>query len=113
MSIIVVVGNKSITTCYHTTAFGPLIYIDFYKINGPCFCTVTPLFHGDIFVTAQEIRISSWDTQVTVNGRCPLSQGISDSFKVHIFWSIDVHAEFSKQSSPGAFYQCLGFQQNG
>nr|XP_034334034.1 uncharacterized protein LOC117691647 [Crassostrea gigas] len=111
------VGNKLITTCSETTADGPLIYIDFFKINRPCLCTVTSRFSGNLLVTAQEIRISSCSTQVVVNGRrifgCPLSQGTSVTFWLRQYQSIAVQAEFIPPSSSGNFYQCLGFQQNG
>lgn len=78
---------------------------------------MTPLFAGDLLLTAQEIRLSSCYTQVVVNGSrifgCPLSQGTSDTFKLLKYQSINVQAEFSPPSSSGTFYQCLGFQQNG
>lgn len=117
VSILVLVGNTIITTCNSNSALGRLIYVDFYKINHPCLCTVTSLFSGDLLVTAQEIRISPCYTQVVVNGSrifgCPLSQGTSDTFKLLKYHNINVQAEFSPSSSPGTFYQCLGFQQNG
>lgn len=117
MSVIVVVGNKSITTCNFTIKSGPLIYIDFSKINRPCPCTVTPYFRGDLLVTSQEITISSCSTQVVVNGSrifgCPLPQETSDRFELLQYQSIAVQAEFSPSSSSGTFHQCLWFQQNG
>lgn len=117
MLIIVVVLKKSITTCSETTAYGPLIYIDFYEINRPCFCTVTALFKGELLVTAQEIRILSCSTRVVVNGSgvfgCPLSQGTSVTFSLLPFQSLAVQAELSPSSSTGTFYQCLRFQQIG
>lgn len=117
MSIIVAVGYNSITTCHDTSAFGPLIYIDFFKINRPCICTVFSTFSGNLIVTAQETRISSCSTQVVVNGSrvfgCPLSQGTSVTFTLEKYQSLPVQAEFTQRSSSGTFYQCIGFQQNG
>lgn len=115
--IIVVVGNKLITTCSETTAYGPLIYIDFHKINRPCLCAVTSTFSGNLLVTAQETKISPCSTQVVVNGSrvfgCPLSRGTSATFPVLKYGNIAVQAEFTPPSLSGTFYQCLGFQQNG
>lgn len=117
MSIIVVVGNKSIITCHDTSALGPLIYIDFHKINRPCLCAVTSTFSGNLLVTAQETKISSCSTQVVVNGSrifgCPLSRGTSATFTLLKYHSISVQVEFTTPSSSGHFYQCLGFQQKG
>ncbi|XP_052710920.1 uncharacterized protein LOC128185340 [Crassostrea angulata] len=111
------VGNKLITTCSETWAYGPLIYIDFHKINCPCNCTVTSTFTGDVLVTAQKTIISPCSTQVVVNGSrifgCPLSRGTSVTFTLLKYHSIAVQAEFTPPSSSGTFYQCLGFQQNG
>ncbi|XP_052707742.1 uncharacterized protein LOC128182998 [Crassostrea angulata] len=111
------VGNKLLTTCSETTAYGPLIYIDFYKINRPCNCTVTSMFRGNLLVTAQKTRISSCSTQVVVKGSrifgCPLSQITSVTFTLLQYQPFAVQAEFTPPSTSGNFYQCLGFQEKG
>lgn len=114
---IIVVGNIPITTCNRSITSGSRIYIDFYKINRPCLCTVSALFDGVLLATAEELAISSCYTQVKVNGShrfgCPISRGSSATFTLESYQSLDVQAEYSTSSSPGTFYQCLGFQQNG
>lgn len=68
-------------------------------------------------MTAEELTIPSCYTQVKVNGShifgCPISRGSSATFTLESYQSLDVQAEYSSSSSPGTFYQCLGFQQNG
>lgn len=95
----------------------PLIYLDFNKINQPCECTVTSGFDGDLLVTAEKLTISSCYTKVVVNGihrfGCQISEGSSVKFTLSLDQSIYVEAKYSPPSSPGTFYQCLGFQENG
>lgn len=114
---IIVVENISITTCSRLIDSRPRIYVDFYKINRPCLCTVTSGFNGDLLVTAKTLTISSCNTNVVVNGShtfgCPIPQGSSATFTLSLDQSIDVQAEYSPPSSPGTFYQCLEFQENG
>lgn len=114
---IIVVGNISITTCNRVLKSGPRIYVDFNKINQTCECTVTSGFDGDLLVKAETLTIPSCNTKVVVNGShrfgCPISQGASVTFKLSLDQSINVQAEYSTPSSPGTFYQCLGFQENG
>lgn len=116
---IIVVGNihVSITTCNRSITSGSRIYMDFSKINRPCLCTVSTLFDGILLVTAEELTKPSCYTQVKVNGShifgCPISRGSSATFTLESYQSLDVQAEYSSSSSPGTFYQCLGFQQNG
>lgn len=98
--------------------FGPRIYVDFNKINQTCVCTVAFIKSaGDLLVTAETFKISSCNTEVVVNGShrfgCPIPLGSSATFTLSLDQSIDVQAEYSPPSSPGTFYQCLGFQENG
>lgn len=85
---------------------------------------MTSGFDGDLLVTAEKLTIPSCNTKVVVNGShrfgCPISQGASVTFKLSLDQSINVQAEYlqnkaeySPPSSPGTFYQCLGFQGNG
>lgn len=115
---IIVVGNISITTCNRSLTSGPRIYVDFNKINLPCECTLTLIgFAGVLLVTADTLTVPSCNTEVVVNGShrfgCPIPQGASATFKLSLDQSINVQAEYSTPSSPGTFYQCLGFQENG
>lgn len=119
MSItIIVVRNISITNCSRSLESGPQIYVDFNKINEPCECTVNFIgFAGVLLVTAETLTLPSCNTEVVVNGShrfgCPIHQGASVTFKLSFDQSINVQAEYSPPSSPGTFYQCLGFQENG
>lgn len=98
---------------------GIAVYVDFFKINRPCNCIVTPLFVGQLLVTSRGFVVQSCNTQIHVhvqNGLafgCPTIGISSLTTNVTIDQSVDVQAEYVEKHSSGTFYQCLGFQQNG
>lgn len=44
---------------------------------------------------------------------CPISSFSTQTLTVNINQSVDVQAEYVSQYTPGTFYHCIGFQQNG
>lgn len=111
------VGNISLTSCDGSTKSGPAVNIDFYKINRTCNCIVTPSFVGTLLVTSRgEATISTCNTEINVQNLlvfgCPINTITSQTINVNINQSVDVRAKFKPGSTSGAFYHCLGFQQN-
>lgn len=110
------VGNSLITTCEGSTKHGSVVSVDFYQINSPCTCTVTPLFAGDLLVSSRQV-LHFCDTRVIVQKGiifgCPLSSFSSQIFNVQINQTVTVQAEYIPPSSTGTFYHCLRFEQNG
>uniref|UniRef100_A0A8W8JBS1 Uncharacterized protein n=1 Tax=Magallana gigas TaxID=29159 RepID=A0A8W8JBS1_MAGGI len=47
------VGYLAVTSCDGSTKNGPYIYIDFYKINRPCYCTVITSFNAESLLALQ------------------------------------------------------------
>lgn len=114
------VGYLAVTSCDGSTKNGPYIYIDFYKINRPCYCTVITSFNGDLLVTSMKGIGRICETQVTVVTvytyrymfNCQASE-VSAVLHVKINQSVSVLAEYSSLSTSGAFYHCLRFNENG
>lgn len=114
------VGYLAVTSCDGSTKHGPDIYIDFYKINRPCSCTVITSFNGDLLVVSMKGIGRICETQVTVvtvyNYRymfnCQASE-VSAVLHVKINQSVSVLAEYSSLSTSGAFYHCFRFIENG
>lgn len=99
------------------TKHGPVVYVDFYQINRPCTCIVTPSFVGDLFVTVREVDVQSCNTEIKVQNsiifRCPINIISSQTLNVIMNQSVDVRADYVSPSTLGTFYYCLGLQQNG
>lgn len=68
-------------------------------------------------MTAEKFTIPSCNTIVVVNAShifgCSIPHVSSVTFNLSLYQTINVQAEYSTPSSPGTFYQCLGFQENG
>lgn len=110
------VGNSLVTSCVGSTKHGPVVYVDFLKINRPCTCIVTPSFVGQLLVISREVIVSGCNTQIVIAESfimgCPLRQVSTQTLNVNINQSVDVRAEYVTQYTSGTFYHCLGFQQN-
>lgn len=114
------VGYLAVTSCDGSTKNGPYIYIDFYKSNRPCYCTVITSFNGDLLVTSMKGIGRICETQVTVVTiytyrymfNCQASE-VSAFLHVKINQSVSVLTEYSSLSTSGAFYHCLRFNENG
>lgn len=113
---LVSVRNMSVTSCEGSSKNGPLIYLDFYKINRPCSCILTPSFNGELLFTSRKEITYFCETRITIHNyfvvSCP-SSPFSQTLSVEINQSVDVRAESVSTFTPGIFFFCLGFQQNG
>lgn len=100
-----------------STKHGLAVYVDFYKINRPCTCIVTPSFVCELLVTSREVIVSVCNTQIVINEKlvmgCPLRVVSSQTLNVNINQSVNVRAEYVSPLTSGTFYHCIGFQQNG
>lgn len=109
------VGNISVTSCEGSSKYGPLIYLDFNKINRPCSCIVTPSFNGELLFSSRNENLNVCETRVIINNifvvSCP-SSAFAQTLSVEINQSVDVRAEYVSPITSGMFYYCLGFQQN-
>lgn len=94
-----------------------VIYIDFYKINSPCTCTVTPKFTGNLFVLSKKPTAEKCNTQVKINDDfmfdCKASAGSNHTLHVQRNQLVHVQAEYTKPSKQGRFHQCLQIRQYG
>lgn len=110
-------GKSLIASCVGPAKYGPAVYVDFYKINRPCTCIVTPSFVGNLLVVSRKVIVSVCNTQIVINKMfvmgCPLQYVSSQLLNVNINQPVDVRAEYSSQYTSGTFYNCIGFQQNG
>lgn len=115
LTILCSVEDSLVTSCEGATKYGPVVHVDFHKINRPCTCIVTPLFVGDLIVMSREV-VFVCNTQVTVQNtfifRCP-SHLSAEKISVTMNQSLDVRAEYVSPSTSGTFYHCMGFLQNG
>lgn len=48
LTILCSVEDSLVTSCEGATKYGPVVQVDFHKINRPCTCIVTPLFAGEL-----------------------------------------------------------------
>lgn len=112
------VGNV-ITGCEGSRKYGSYIYIDFNAINRPCTCSVLPSFVGHLLITTRKIahecstQIYVKDAYTTLRFNCPIPSFSIQTLTVQINQSVAVRAEYVSPYTPGTFYHCLGFQQNG
>lgn len=111
------VGNTAVTSCDGSRKYGSYLNIDFYIINRPCTCIVTPSFVGDLLVISRKI-IHVCDTQVNVQSKlifgCPANL-TSQTLNVVNQQMVDVRSEYKPASllHVTTFYHCLGLKQNG
>lgn len=118
LTILCSVEDSLVASCDGATKNGPVVHVDFHKINRPCTCIVTPLFFGHLIVVSRAVVYVCY-TQVTVTVqntlivfRCQYWPS-SETIRVTMNQSFDVRAEYVSPSTSGTFYHCLGFQQNG
>lgn len=118
LTILCSVEDSLVASCDGATKNGPVVHVDFHKINRPCTCIVTPLFFGHLIVVSRAVVYVCY-TQVTVTVqntfivfRCQY-QPSSETIRVTMNQSFYVRAEYVSPSTSGTFYHCLGFQQNG
>lgn len=115
LTILCSAENSLVTSCEGSTKYGPIIHVDFHKINRPCTCIVTPLFFGELIVMSRKV-VYACNAQVNVQNTfifgCP-SHLSSQTISVTMNQSLDVRAEYVSLYTSGTFYHCLGFQQNG
>lgn len=108
--------DSLVTSCEGATKYGPVVHVDFHKINRPCTCIVTPLFVGDLIVMSREVVVFVCNTQVTFQNsfifRCS-SHLSAQKIRVTMNQSFEVRAEYESPFISGTFYHCLGFYQNG
>lgn len=115
-------GNKIITGCDGSRKYGSRIYIDFFKISRPCTCNALSSFNGLLFITSApeyinfncgtQIQLKDFNNETLLFG-CPILSSASNAFNVQTNQPVEIRADYVSQSSPGTFYHCLGFQQNG
>lgn len=117
MFAIFAVEKNSLTSCEGMTRQGVAVFVDFYKINRPCNCIVTPSFDGTLLVTMRGVAVQPCNTEINVQYsivfRCPIQSISSQALNVQINQSVEVRAEYIEPYAPGTFYYCLGLQQNG
>lgn len=110
-------GKSLIASCVGSAKYGPAVYVDFYKINRPCTCIVTPSFVGNLLVVSRKVIVAVCNTQIVINKMiamgCPLQYDSAQLLNVNINQPVDVRAEYSSQYTSGTFFHCIGFQQNG
>nr|XP_019923335.2 uncharacterized protein LOC109618915 [Crassostrea gigas] len=108
--------NSLVTSCEGLTKYGSFLYVDFYQINRPCTCIVTTMFVGELLVISLEVDVPVCNTQIVIDKSvimgCPLQHLTSQTLDVQMNQSVDVRAEYKLPSTPGTFYQCIGFRQN-
>lgn len=110
------VEKNSLTSCEGMTKQEVAVFVDFYKINRPCNCIVTPSFDGTLLVAMQGVPLQSCYTQINVQNMvfgCPTQSLSSQTLNVQINQSVEVRAEYKLQYASGTFYHCLGLHQNG
>lgn len=116
LTILCSIEDSLVTRCEGATKYGPVVHVDFHKINRPCTCIVTPLFAGELLVISRGGVFPCY-TQVYVQNiifRCSSDLlHVSHSISVTINQSLDVRAEYVSPSTSGTFYHCMGFLQNG
>lgn len=99
------------------TKHGPVVYVDFYQINRPCTCIVSPSFVGELLVTLRGLAVQSCNTEINVQNsilfRCPINVILSQTLNVILNQLVNVRADYVSPSTSGTFYHCLGFLQNG
>lgn len=114
LTILCSIEDSLVTSCEGAARYGPVVHVDFHKINRPCTCIVTPLFAGELLVISRGVVFPCY-TQVNVQsiifGCSP--DRLSHSISVTINQSLDVRAEYVSSSTSGTFYHCMGFLQNG
>lgn len=97
--------NSLVTSCEGSTKYGPIIHVDFHKINRPCTCIVTPLFFGELIVMSREV-VYACNAQVNVQNTfifgCP-SHLSSQTKSVTMNQSLDVRAEYASPYTSGTF----------
>lgn len=110
-------GKSLIASCVGSAKYGPAVYVDFYKINRPCTCIVTPSFVGNLLVVSRKVIVAVCNTQIVINKMiamgCPLQYDSAQLLNVNINQPVDVRAEYASQYTSGTFFHCIGFQQNG
>lgn len=79
---------------------------------------MTPSFDGELLVFSRvEIILQGCNTQINFNNifiiGCPLQSFLSNTLNVQTNQSVDVRAEYKLPFTPGTFYHCIEFQQNG
>lgn len=104
--------NSLVTSCEGLTKYGSFLSVDFYQINRPCTCIVTTMFVGELLVISWEVDVPVCNTQIVID-KCPLQHLTSQTLDVQMNQSVDVRAEYKLPSTPGTFYQCIGFRKNG
>lgn len=115
------IKNDSLTSCEGMTKHGPIVFVDFNKINRPCACIVTPLFVGELLVSSRKAigYVCNTEIQVQLQEKivfgCPIPGFSSGSLNVTTNQLVDVRAKYKPIStrSTETFYHCMGFQQNG
>ncbi|XP_056016793.1 uncharacterized protein LOC125677491 [Ostrea edulis] len=108
------VTSSAVTTCDGSSKAGPQVYIDFYKINSPCTCTVTPSISGNLYITAEKVTVSSCTTTIIVRDTrytCPTERTLSP-LNVIANQSVTVTASYEENYNYGTFHHCLGFYQS-
>lgn len=109
--------NSLVTRCEGLTKYGSFLYVDFNQINRPCTCIVTTMFVGELLVISWEVDVPVCNTQIAIDKKfimgCPLQYFSSLMLDVQMNQSVDVRAEYKLPSTPGTFYHCIRFQQNG
>lgn len=94
-----------------------VIHIDFYEINSPCTCTVTPKFTGNLLLLSKKSTSEKCNTQVKINDDfmfdCAAPAGSNHSLNVQSNQIVHVQAEYIKLSKQGMFHQCLQIRQYG
>lgn len=91
------VGNNLVASCEGSTKYGPVVHVDFLKINRPCTCNVTAPFVGQLLVVSRVEIMHGCNTRIyisnTVTMGCPLSSFSSLALDVQRNQSLDVRAE--------------------
>lgn len=117
MFAIFAVEKNSLTSCEGMIKQEVAVFVDFYKINRPCNCIVTPSFDGTLLVTMREVAVQSCNTEINIQNSivfgCPIQSISSQALNVQINQSVEVRAEYKLPYASGTFYHCLGLQQNG
>lgn len=71
------------------------------------------LASGEIKIACgTQIHLKDFNKETFLYG-CPIIYPASNTFNVKTNQTVDIRADYVTQSSPGTFYHCLGFQQNG
>lgn len=106
-----------VSKCESSVFKGLVIHIDFYEINSPCTCNVTPKFTGDLFVLSNNSTAEECNTQIKINDDfmfdCAAPAGSNHSLNVQSNQIVHVQAEYITPSKQGMFHQCLQIRQYG